>query len=117
MYTFYFILLRALKDNKAIITKLYVKQGSESWLGWQETFSQLPRPVLGSILALVSDGNAGLISAAKQNHWLIQRRHFHLIARIQGRRSRWIRSKRRELGQRLYFLAREVLTNPDEKLI
>ena len=117
MYTFYFILLRTIEDNKAIIAKPYVKQGPESWLGWQEAFNQLPGPVLGSILALVSDGHTGLISAAKRNNWIIQRCHFHLIAKIQGRRSRWTRSRHREIGQRLYFLAREVLTNSDEKVI
>lgn len=116
-YTFYFILLRTIEGNKATITKPYVKQGPESWLGWQEAFDQLPKAVLGLILALVSDGHRGLISIAKRKKWIIQRCHFHLIAKIQGRRSRWIRSRHRELGQRLYFLAREVLTNRDKKTI
>lgn len=117
IYTFYFILLRAIKDNKAVITKPYVKQGPESWLGWQEAFNQLSKAVLGSILALVSDGHSGLMSIAKQKKWIVQRCHFHLIAKIQGRRSRWIRSRHRELGERLYFLAKQVLTNPDERTI
>lgn len=116
-YSFYFILLRPIKSNKAIIVKPYINLGSESWLGWQEAFHQLPEPILASIKALVGDGHSGLMSIAKRRKWIIQRCHFHLIARIQGRRSRWMRSRHRELGERLYFLTKEIITNTDEKII
>jgi len=116
-YAFYFILLKTVKSNKAIIVKPYIKLGNESWLGWQEAFYQLPESVLTSIKALVGDGSSGLMSIAKRRKWIIQRCHFHLLARIQGRRSRWARSRHRELGERLYFLAKEIITNPDEAVI
>ena len=116
-YSFYFILLRTIKSNKAIIVKPYIKLGAESWLGWQEAFHRLPESILASIKALVGDGHSGLISIAKRRKWIIQRCHFHLIARIQGRRSRWARSRHRALGKRLYFLTKEIITNTDEKTI
>lgn len=113
-FTFYFIILKPIGEIKAVIMKPYCLKGKESWIGWQKAFQRLPKPVLRKICALVSDGHAGLLSAAKQNHWLIQRCNFHIIAKIQGRRSRWLRSRHRETGERLYRLLKEILTNPDE---
>lgn len=116
-YSFYFVLLRPIKSNKATIVRPYIKLGSESWLGWQEAFYCLPESILASIKALVGDGHSGLMSIAKRKKWIIQRCHFHLISRIQGRRSRWARSRHRRLGNRLYFLAKEVITCADETII
>jgi len=112
VFAFYFILLKTPNSNKAVITKPYIKEGTESWLGWQEAFDYLPKGVLASIRALVSDGHIGLLSATKQHQWIIQRCNFHLIAKIQGRRSRWARSRHQALGERLYQLVNKVLTEP-----
>jgi hypothetical protein len=113
-FVFYFIILKSIREIKAVIMKPCCRKGRESWIGWQKAFHRLPKPVLRRICALVSDGRAGLLAAAKQNQWLIQRCNFHIIAKIQGRRSRWLRSRHRETGERLYRLLKEILTNPDE---
>lgn len=116
-YTFYFIMVREPGSTKAIIVKPYCKLGAELANGWTAAFDQLPYVTKSSIIALICDGHRGLISVGQRNGWLIQRCHFHLLAAIQGRRSRWIRSRHRALGELIYKLAHEVLTNPDESKI
>lgn len=113
-HAIYFVLLKPINSNKAVIAEPHIKKGTESWLGWQETFSKLPTTTLASICALVSDGHKGLVSAAKRRGWLHQRCHFHLIALIQGRRSRWARSRHRKEGERLYQLVQEVITTTSD---
>jgi len=112
--TFYFIMVRPVTSNQAIILPPYCKSGSESWLGWQEAFALLAPDIKGSIRALVSDGHSGLLHVAKQYQWIIQRCNFHIIAKIQGRRSRWGRSRHQETGKQLYQLLHTVLTSRDE---
>ena len=59
------------------------------------------------------DGHNGLVKEARWRGWILQRCHFHLIARIQSRCSKWKTGRRREEGQRIYHLTKEVLGNRD----
>lgn len=115
--TFYFILARPRSSNQAIILAPYCKAGSESYQGWQEAFALLAPNVRSSIRALVSDGHGGLISVARQHRWITQRCNFHIIAKIQGRRSRWGRSRHQKVGQQLYELLHTALTRRDEETV
>lgn len=117
IYTCYFILLRRIEDKKAVITPPLLRKGQEVWQGWKEAFDQIPSGVKTNILAMVCDGHGGLISQAKRNHWLIQRCHFHLIAKLQAYCSKWSLSRHRRTGKRVYQLATQILTNPNEKEI
>lgn len=117
LYTFYFILVRAVSGYLATIMEPYSKEGKESLDGWHEAFNRLPEDVRQSICALTSDGHYGLTSYARINGWHTQLCHFHIIAKLQGRRSQWARSRHRALGKRLYFLVKEIITNPDEYVI
>lgn len=114
IFTFYLILLRPHKKHRAIITAPYVKEGKESWQGWQEAFARLSPKALKAVVALVCDGHRGLYSVALHKKWLIQFCVFHIIAKIQGRRSRWTRSRHRQEGERFYQLLGVVLTNTSE---
>lgn len=113
-FAVYFIIIRRLNEQRAIIAPPYVKEGPESCQGWFEAFSSLPPQTLKFVRVLVCDSHLGLISYAKRNEWLIQRCHFHLLAALQGRRSRWARSRHRQEGQRIYELANTVLTSTEE---
>ena len=115
VYAAYFIVIKRILDAKAVIAKPYIRAGTESWLGWQQAFSRLPEAVLASIYALVCDGHNGLRSVALHKKWLIQQCNFHAIARMQGRRSRWVRSRHRAMGEAIYRLINDVLTNPSEE--
>ena len=117
LYSFYFILVRRILDKEAVIAPLYVCEGKESYPGWWEAFAKLPPATLASIYALVCDSHIGLQYVARQKGWIMQQCNFHLIARIQGRRSRWAQSKHRKTGEYLYQLVKEAITNPDEEAI
>lgn len=62
----------------------------------------------------MADGHKGLVNKAKSRNWLLQRCHFHLIAAIQGRRSRWHDSRHRKEGEYLYRLVSGILTTQDQ---
>ena len=116
-YTFYFILVRTTESNEAVVLKPFIRKGSESQLGWREVFNSLPDDIKKRVVALVCDGHRGLVNYARRQEWILQRCNFHLIAFLQGRRSRWARSRHREEGQRVYKLANHILTARDESKI
>lgn len=113
-YACYFILLREVNSTRAIVTEPCIKLGAESGQAWCEVFNRLSEGTRLNIVALVCDGQRGLVSLSRHNNWLLQRCNFHLLAAIQGRRSRWIRSRHRDLGQLLYKSADTILTSLDE---
>ena len=115
--TLYIILLRAVSSDEAVITEPLILTGTETREGWQEAFERLPKTARNAILALVCDGNRGLLAVARSHSWIVQRCHFHLLAAIQGRRSRWTRSRHRVMGEQLYQLVRHVITTPDQDTI
>lgn len=111
--TAYFILIRPAGTSQAVIHQPYLAAGTETPAGWQAALATIPEITQRHIQAVVCDGHRGIVYYAKRQGWLIQRCHFHLLAAIQGRRSRWIRSRHRIIGERLYRLASLVLTTPD----
>jgi len=113
-HTFYFILVRTTESSEAIITKPFVKKGVESQLGWREALGSLPGNVRKNVVALVCDGHRGLVNYSKHQKWILQRCNFHLIAFLQGRRSRWAKSRHRKEGQLVYDIANHVLTTKKE---
>lgn len=116
IHTLYLILVRPASASRAWIAPPYVQEGKETWWGWQQAFDALPERTRAGIVALVSDGHKGLVSAAHRHEWLVQHCHFHLIAKLQGRRSRWASSRHRLAGEYLYALVHEILTHPDEEV-
>jgi hypothetical protein len=116
-YTWYCILARAAGGEDAVILEPYCRRGTEVALGWQEAFSRVPNDILVRTKVLVSDGHIGLIVEARRRGWLIQRCHFHLIARFQQRRSRFIRGFHRDEGKRLYKLVVVALKTHDSKIL
>lgn len=117
MFSIYFILIKIPESKEAIIAPPYFEESKESALGWRNAFFSLPKPVFCSIVAVVSDGHVGLRSLALRNRWLMQRCHFHLLASLQGRRSRGRFSRHREIGELVFNLAKEIINSQDEKTI
>lgn len=110
-YTWYCILARASDGEDATILPLRCRRGTEVALGWQDAFAALPDAVLSRSVALVCDGHNGLILEARRRGWLIQRCHFHLLARLQNHRSRWRRGRYQPEGRKIYAAAHDVLTS------
>lgn len=113
--TFFFVAVKKTNDNFAYLARPAVMEGSETINSWPKVFEMLPQAVRANIKALVCDGHRGLVNSAKKNDWVLQRCHFHLIARIQGRCSKWKSGRNREEGERLYALVKTALGTKDEK--
>lgn len=113
-YTCYLILLKRSEDTHAIITPYYLLPGGETLRGWRYVLDQLPENTLARIKVVVCDGHRGPVVYACQHRWLIQRCHFHLLSAIQGRRSRFGKSRHQEEGGRVYALVQECLRTEDE---
>ena len=113
-YTWYFIFLRPVNKKEAFILPFFCKQGTETAPGWNKAFDTVPSGIQSRILALVCDGHTGLVTEAKWQHWKLQRCHFHLLSRLQGRRSRWSTGRHREEAKRIYERVNVVLESRDE---
>ena len=108
--TVYLILVRPVEDDEAIILPPFHREGTETVIGWRQAFDALPEGVRSRIAALVCDGHRGLVHEALWRGWVLQRCHFHLIARIQGRLSKWRTGRNSAEGHRIFSLVKHVLT-------
>lgn len=113
-HTWYFTLVRPIDSNQATVLPPYHRQGTETTTGWRKAFDAMEKDILSRIEAIVCDGHRGLISESIWRKWKLQRCHFHLIARLQGRRSKWKSSRHYEEGWRIYTLVKQVLEDRNE---
>lgn len=108
-YSVYCMFLRTARGKRAVIAPPVIRPGKESAPEWWIALDTIPKDILLNIKAIVCDGHLGMLTYAKRKHWLIQRCQFHLIASIQGRRSRWGKSRHRKEGDDVYKLVKQVL--------
>ena len=113
-HTTHLVLVRSIKGEKAIVLPPYFATGREGIVNWFTALDQVPLEVRKRVKALVSDGHRGIVNYAKSYGWVRQRCVFHLIAAMQGRRSRRKYSLHRDEGELIYRLTRSILeeTNP-----
>lgn len=116
-YTWYFILVRSVSHDDAVALPPYCRKGTETVQGWHEAFTRVEPSILKHIVALVSDGHRGLVTAARDRHWLIQRCHFHLLARIQSRRSRGKIARHTQEADEIFSLVHSILSARNERLL
>lgn len=117
-HTWFFIFLRSVNGEDAVILPPFHCQGTEVASGWQEAFAAVPEVLLSRIVALVSDGHTGLMSRALWSGWLVQRCHFHLLKALQARRSRWATGRHHAEGIEIHALVKRVLTQEtNEELV
>jgi len=116
-HAIYFILLREIDSNRAVITKPFIMAGTESSPGWKKAFGKLPKKIFTSIKAIVCDGHLGFYCLAKANNWVIQRCHFHLLSSLQGRRSKSKYSQHRKTGSLIYQAASSIINTRNKRTI
>lgn len=112
-HTTYLILIRSVREDQAVIVPPYFELGREGIVNWYKALEHIPEEVRGRIKALVSDGHRGTVTYAKNHDWVVQRCTFHLLAAMQGRRSRRKYSLHRGEGELIYQLTRSVLEETD----
>lgn len=110
LHTWFFVFIRAVAGEDAIILPPLHLRGTETSNGWQPAFAAIPDDILSRIVALVSDGHRSLMLEALWRGWLVQRCHFHLLKALQARRSRWSSSQHRAEGIEIHTLVERVLT-------
>lgn len=116
-HTWHFLLVRPTDGNEAIILPPYHQPGTETGKSWREAFASAPKDILSRVRAIICDGHRGLVSEAKWKGWILQRCHFHLIARVQGRRSKWKSGRRYQEGKLIYGLVKTALTTANQKVL
>lgn len=116
-YTIYFILVRSIHGSQAFILPPLMLPGGELVSGWGQSFRGIPAEVFARIVALVCDGHQGLVCGSKRLGWLLQRCHFHLLARIAHNVSFGPSGKNRSLGIRIQKLVHVVLYNKEISLV
>lgn len=93
-HTVYLMLVRSVSGTEAFLIPSVIALGTETPEGWKQALHTISPSIKTRITAIVCDGHNGLIIEAKLSHWIIQRCHFHLIARLQMRLSWRIPEKR-----------------------
>lgn len=114
----YFVLLRAVNSNKAVILPFVVTIGiGEGARGWNMAIQGIPADARSRIRVLVCDGVQALGTVAREEGWILQRCHFHLRARLFSFCSPRRFSKKPLLGRRIQKLVEIVLSGRDEDKI
>lgn len=115
-YTLYLILLRSTHSTRAVLTQPIFLVGHENINGWRKAFQSLDPAILQRIRAIVSDGVTGFNTYAKENNWVFQRCHIHLIRTLYpllGRRNST--AKHKKLRRKMYEHVLEILKTPDHE--
>lgn len=115
--TVYLMLARSVTGTEAIILPPLMLPGTETVPGWRMAMDTIPTPVMSRIQALVCDGHVGLVQEGFWRKWVIQRCHFHLLARIQSRRSRFRIARNKEEAVKIFARVRAVLSCTDAAVV
>ena len=115
----YFMFLRSIHANQAVILPAsFAVNTGEGYYGWNKAFDLIPDEAKKRIRALVCDGAQSFIRIARENKWVLQRCHFHLLARLKHNSSLGRFGKNRKQAKRILDLAGIILsTNDKEKII
>lgn len=113
-HTWFFIFVRSIYDEDAVILPPYYAGGRETADEWSEAMACVPQEVLHRVKALVCDGHRGLTREALWRGWLIQRCHFHLLKAIQARRSRWTMGRHQEEALEIHALVNRMLKQSND---
>lgn len=114
-YSIYLILARPVGGKTATIAPPLILPGGESEDGWRRAFEALPASFRSHTRAIVCDGHRGPLNYAKAHSILIQRCHFHLLASIRQRRSRWKRNGDDIEQESVYRLVMKAITVKSER--
>lgn len=115
--TVYLMLARTVGGNEAIILPPLILPGTETVEGWRSALNTISQSAQGRIVAIVCDGHRGLVSEGTRRGWILQRCHFHLLARIQSQRSRSRTARHTHEAKRIFSHTRLILKSTDQVAI
>lgn len=115
-WVLYLMAIKPVQGNKAILLNPVLLSGKENYENWKQAIRTIPPEIRKQIKAFVSDGFRGSKKLAKQNKWIHQRCHFHLIAQLQVRRGRKKSNLiGRNIREAIYLGIRQSLETPDKQ--
>jgi hypothetical protein len=114
LWTLYMGAVKSRKTGYAFFLDPLLLEGRENLQDWNKFIEAIPAPVKARIEAVVGDNFRGIKRLAKQNGWVLQLCHFHLICQLHARRGH----RRRVIAQihireSIYQLIRQALELPD----
>lgn len=115
-WTLYLMTVRPVERDQAVIMEPILCPGRENYDDWQAAIASLPAATRQRTIALVSDGFRGSDRIARDNGWIMQRCHFHLIAQLQVNRGHWKQLRDSTEREAMYQAIRNVLAARPEKL-
>jgi len=92
-WVLYLTALKSCSGTRAVFLKPVLLQGKESGSNWQKVIAQIPGDIRHRICSLVVDNINGMQLIARENNWLLQLCHFHMLVKLKVRRD----IKQREL--------------------
>jgi hypothetical protein len=110
-WVLYLMAFKVPRINKALFIDPVLQAGSESQGNWIRALDTIPAQSRARIRALVCDNFAGSTTIAKNNGWVLQLCHFHLLASLRKRLGRRHPANVPSLGprQKGYELVRQTL--------
>jgi len=115
-WTLYIIAVRSVIGGKAFFLDPLLLPGRESGEGWRETLSSIPPSIENRLLALVSDGFRGLCALARENKWINQRCHFHLIMQFTIQLGDWKQLPDNPYRKRIFAVVCGLLRTIDKEI-
>jgi hypothetical protein len=117
LWVLYLMALRPISGDCATFLDPLLAHGPESKSGWQRALSTIPVDHRAKIRALVVDNFAGCTTIAKENRWILQLCHFHLIATLRAKLGgvRRLNLKDRALRLEAFQLVRIALKTSDKE--
>jgi len=84
-WVLYLTALKPCSGRRAIFLKPLLFQGKEGGSKWQKIISDIPEDIRHRVCALVVDNINGMKLIARENNWLLQLCHFHMLAKLKVR--------------------------------
>lgn len=106
--------LRPVKGEVAVFLDPVLLEGREDKLSWLKAMSTIPKAYRRSIRALVGDKFSGCVDIARQNGWVLQLCHFHLLAQLKGHSSNRATTTVPNIRHGIHSLLRKTLRTADK---
>lgn len=116
-WTLYVIAARSVRNTIAIFLDPVLLEGKENAACWKQIIDTLPLALKNRVKACVSDGFQGSKKLTKENAWILQRCHFHLIGQLQIRRGQRKNLKDKYIREEIYQTTRKLLTAKKIKVL
>lgn len=117
-WVFYDMAVKPVHSNTVCFLEPVILPGIEHYRAWRRAVSTLPLQLRHRVRALVSDGFRGAALLARDNGWLHQRCHFHLMALLRSRLGRRPSYGGKDIREGIYRITREMLgTTAEQRLV